>query len=196
MLVGYVRVSTEEQNEELQVHALARAGVHPDNIHVDKGVSGAAAVKPAREMAMRQLRPGMTLVIWRLDRISRSLYDMLGLLRDLEAREIGLRSLSETIDTRGAMGRLMIHIAGAFAQFERDSARDRTVAGIERAKARGVKFGQPTKITPDVKAKIEAALADGRPVSEIADSVSVAESTIRKYWFGEKLQRARKRKSR
>ncbi len=115
-LVGYVRVSTEEQNEEMQVHALARAGVHPENIYVDKGVSGAAAVKPARDLAVKRLRPGMTLVVWRLDRVSRSMFDLLSLLREMQANQYSLRSLNESIDTRGPMGVLMLHILGAFAQ--------------------------------------------------------------------------------
>ena len=115
MLIGYVRVSTREQNEEMQTFALAQAGV-------------------------------MTLVVWRLDRVSRSMIDMLTLLRQMEADQISLRSLTEYLDTRGAIGKLMIHILGAFAQFESDSGIERTTAGIRRAQANGKKFGQPTKI--------------------------------------------------
>lgn len=190
-LVGYARISTEEQNEELQVHALARAGVHPDNIHVDKGVSGAAAVKPGREMAMRQLRAGGTLVVWRLDRVSRSMFDLLTLMRELQAREISLRSLSESIDTRGPMGVLMLHILGAFAQFERDSIQQRTVAGIARAKARGVRFGQPSKITPQVRETVERVIAAGGSVNDAARAAKIAVSTVRKWWRADDLERLR-----
>lgn len=191
LLVGYVRVSTREQNEEMQTHALLQAGVHPDNIYIDKGVSGRAKVKPGRELAIRQLRSGMTLVVWRLDRVSRSMIDMLTLLRSMEQNEISLRSLTEYLDTRGAMGKLMIHILGAFAQFESDSGIERTRTGIRRAQANGVQFGQPTKITPDVIEKVNAALADGDRLPAIAKRLTLAESTLRKYWRGEVLDLAR-----
>lgn len=191
LLVGYVRVSTREQNEEMQIHALTQAGVHPDNIHTDKGVSGRAKIKPAREMAMRQLRPGMTLVVWRLDRVSRSMIDMLTLLRGMETNNISLRSLTEYLDTRGAIGKLMIHILSAFSQFESDSGIERTTAGIRRAQARGVQFGQPTKITPEVIASVNKGLALGHSVVVIADALGLAESTLRKYWKGDVLERAR-----
>lgn len=191
MLIGYVRVSTREQNEEMQIHALKMAGVDPVHIYVDKGVSGRAKKMPSREMALRQIRPGMTLVVWRLDRVSRSMIDMLTLLRSMEEKDISLRSLTEYLDTRGAIGKLMIHILGAFAQFESDSGIERTTTGIRRAQANGVKFGQPTKITPEVIDKVNAGLAAGESVKVIAKRCKVAESTIRKYWTGEVLDSAR-----
>lgn len=190
-LIGYVRVSTREQNEDMQIHALIQAGVHPDNIHIDKGVSGRAKVKPAREMAMRQLRPGMTLVVWRLDRVSRSMIDMLTLLKGMEGTDRSLRSLTEYIDTRGAIGKLMIHILAAFAQFESDSGIERTTTGIRRAQARGVKFGQPTKITPAVIDAVNSGLANGERLPVVAKRLKLAESTLRKYWRGDVLERAR-----
>jgi serine recombinase len=191
LLVGYVRVSTEEQNEEMQVHALARAGVHPENIYVDKGVSGAAAVKPARDLAVKRLRPGMTLVVWRLDRVSRSMFDLLSLLREMQANQYSLRSLNESIDTRGPMGVLMLHILGAFAQFERDSAQQRTIAGIARAKARGVRFGQPSKITPQVRETVERVIAGGGSVNDAAKAARIAVSTVRKWWRAADIERLR-----
>jgi DNA invertase Pin-like site-specific DNA recombinase len=190
-LVGYVRVSTREQNEEMQIHALIQSGVDPGNIYIDKGISGRAKYKPERELALRQLRAGDTLVVWRLDRVSRSMIDMLTLLRSMEEAGIGLRSLTEYLDTRGAMGKLMIHILSAFAQFESDSGIERTTTGIRRAQANGVKFGQPTKITDDVIDKVNTALAAGEHVPVIAKRLKLAESTIRKYWKGEVLMAAR-----
>lgn len=190
-LVGYIRVSTDEQNDELQRHALVRAGVHPDNVHADIGVSGAAKVKPARDLARRQLRPGMTLVVWKLDRVSRDLLDLLTLLRELENRDIGLRSLQESIDTKTPTGKVMLVVLGAFAQFERDTGVQRTRAGVERALARGVQFGQPTKITPEVAEKVDAALAAGERMPVIAKRMRLAESTLRKYWKGHRLDLAR-----
>jgi len=191
MMIGYVRVSTREQNEEMQVHALTMAGVNPNRIFRDKGVSGRAKVKPGRDEAMQMLRPGMTLVVWRLDRVSRDMMDMLTLLRSMEQNEQSLRSITEYLDTRGAMGKLMIHILGAFAQFESDSGIERTTAGIRRAQANGQKFGQPTKITPDVVVKVEKWLANGDSVDQIAVRLNLASSTIRKHWYGEKLEAAR-----
>ena len=141
--------------------------------------------------SIRQLRPGMTLVVWRLDRVSRSMIDMLTLLRAMEENDVSLRSLTEYLDTRGAMGKLMIHILGAFAQFESDSGIERTVTGIRRAQANGVQFGQPTKVTPDVIEAVNAGLAAGDRMPAIAKRLKLAQSTLRKYWKGEVLELAR-----
>lgn len=190
-LIGYVRVSTEEQNDEMQRQALIRALVAENRIFADIGVSGAAKRKPGREEALKSLREGMSLVVWKLDRVSRDLLDLLTLLKELDERGIGFRSLNEAIDTKTPMGKVMLAVLGAFAQFERDTAVQRTVAGIKSAKARGVKFGQPTKITPDVIVKVEKWLAAGDSVDEIAVRLNLASSTIRKHWYGEKLAAAR-----
>lgn len=200
-LVGYCRVSTEEQNEDLQVQAMLRRGVHPDNIYLDKGVSGVAAKKPGRELALRQLRSGMTLVVWKLDRVSRSLLDLLLLLQDLDKRGIGFLSLQDSIDTRSPIGKVMLAILGAFAEFERDMIAARTQAGVKRAMERGVKFGQPTKITDDVRDKINGWLAEGLSVPAIVkrfkeERFKIAESTIRKYWKAEEIAAARSGKKR
>lgn len=193
-LIGYVRVSTEEQNAEMQEHALVRSHVDPRNIFKDLGISGAAKRKPGREEALRAARAGSTLVVWKLDRVSRDLLDLLTLLQDLEARGVGFRSLNEAIDTTTPMGKVMLAVLGAFAQFERDTAQQRTKAGIERAIARGVRFGQPTKITPEVAEKVERWLADGERIHVIAKRLKLAESTIRKHWSGERLAAAREGK--
>ncbi len=190
LLVGYVRVSTLDQNEDMQVSALVRAGVHPDNVHVDK-VSGASVTKQGREMAMRQCRDGMTLVVWKLDRISRNLLDLLLLIQDMEAKGIGLKSLQESLDTKSPMGRVMISILGAFAQFERDTAQQRTKAGVARAMERGVKFGQPSKITPDIREKVELWIGEGTSVKQVAKRLKLAESTIRKHWKWDDLEEIR-----
>lgn len=190
-LIGYIRVSTEEQNDERQRYALRRAGVAATAIYADLGVSGAAKVKPGRVEALQCLRTGMTLVVWKLDRVSRDLLDLLTLLKDLEAQGIGFRSLNEAIDTTTPMGKVMLAVLGAFAQFERDTAVQRTVAGIERAQSRGVRFGQPTKITPQVVEKVERWLARGDGVPQIAERLHLAESTIRKHWSGDRLANAR-----
>lgn len=196
-LIGYVRVSTEEQNADMQVHALIRRGVHPDNIHSDLGVSGVAARRPAREMALRQAREGDTLVVWKLDRVSRSLIDLLLLLQDLERRGVGFLSLQDSIDTRTPIGKVMLAILGAFAEFERDMIAARTQAGVKRAMERGVRFGQPSKITADIRAKVDKWLHEGLSIPDIvkrlrSQGTKLAESTIRKYWKAEQIARARK----
>lgn len=190
-LVGYVRVSTEDQTADMQVHALMRAGVHPDSIYQDHGVSGAAAVKAGRELALKRTRSGDTLVVWKLDRVSRNLLDLLHLLQDMEKRNIGLRSLQESIDTKTPMGRVMLAVLGAFAQFERDTATQRTVAGIARAKERGVKFGQPSKITAKVREIVERELRAGKSVKQAARAAGIAESTLRKWWKGDDIAELR-----
>lgn len=194
MLVGYVRVSTEEQNEDMQVHALMRAGVHPDNIHMDLGVSGVAAKRPARDMALRQCREGMTLVVYKLDRVTRSLLDLLLLLQGMTARGVHFQSLGDKIDTATPIGKVMLAVLGAFAEFERDMIKARTMAGVKRAMERGVRFGQPTKITPKVRASINASLRRGRSVRDAAHLEGLAESTVRKYWKADDIQRLRKPK--
>ncbi len=200
-LIGYVRVSTEEQSADMQIHALVKRGVHPDNIHQDIGVSGVAARRPGREMAIRQARAGDTVVVWKLDRVSRSLLDLLLLLQDFDKRGIGFLSLQDSIDTRTPIGKVMLAILGAFAEFERDMIKARTNAGVKRAMERGVKFGQPTKITAEVRAKINDWLAEGLSVPDIvrrfkAERFKLAESTIRKYWRAEEIAAARSRKKR
>lgn len=195
-LIGYVRVSTDEQNADMQIHALVRRGVHPDNIHQDIGVSGVAPRRPGREMALKQMREGDTLVVWKLDRVTRSLLDLLLLLQDLDKRGIGFVSLHDVFDTRTPMGKAMLALAGIFAELERDLIKQRTEAGIARAKARGVRFGQPTKITDDIRTKIDAWLYEGLSVPAIvkrfkSSGTKLAESTIRKYWKSEQIARAR-----
>lgn len=177
-LIGYARVSTDEQNLDMQVHALVRAGVDPANIFSET-VSGVAIKRPQRDFAVRQCRAGSTLVVWKLDRVGRSLLDLLNFMQMLEREGIGFKSLQDSIDTTTPAGRVMLAILGAFAQFERDLIQQRTRAGVARAKERGVRFGQPTKLTPEVRAKIEAWVARGDRVKDIAKRLGIAQATIR-----------------
>lgn len=195
MFVGYARVSTEDQNLDMQIAALQRQGVHPDNIHVEK-VSGAAAKRPARDLARRQLRSGMTLVVWKLDRIGRNHMDLYSFVQDLADAGIGVRSVTEYVDTSTPIGKFVLIMLSAAAQFERELIQERTRAGVKAAQARGVRFGQPTKITANISAKIDRWLHDGLSVREIvkrfkSEGVKLAESTIRKYWKAEQIARAR-----
>lgn len=192
-LVGYARVSTEEQNLDMQIAALRRAGVRADAIHTEK-TSGVAMRRPGRDIAVKMARPGDTLVVWKLDRIGRSLYDLLTFIRDLEAKEIGFWSLQDSIDTKTPAGRVMLAMLGAFAQFERDLIAERTRAGVARAKERGVKFGRESKLTADVRSEFEKRYRAGQSVPEIALALKISEPTFRRHYPGAVLAELRAEK--
>ena len=200
-LIGYARVSTVEQNLQMQVDALTRAGVHKDNLHVEK-VSGAKAKRPVLEWAIQTLRPGDTFVVWKFDRIARSMQDMLAKLEAVKAEGAGFKSLTEQVDTTTPGGVFLMHILAAAAQFERDLIVQRTKEGVASAKARGVKFGQPRKIdptTPEGKKQMKI-IMDWRkqkvPVREIAErikaewGIEISHAAVQKYTQG--LGRRRK----
>lgn len=172
-----------EQNLEMQVDALKRSGVHPDNIHVEK-VSGAASKRPTLEWALATLREGDTFVVWKLDRMARSLTDLLNKMEILRKSGASFRSLTEQIDTTTPGGRLIFHVMGAIAEFERDLIRERTRAGVKAAVERGVKFGQDPKLKP---AQIKAAqkLRDkGVSMRDVGKRFGVSHSTIRAWTSG------------
>jgi DNA invertase Pin-like site-specific DNA recombinase len=142
VLIGYARVSTDEQDTALQLDALINAGC--GTVFHDKA-SGASAYRPALDDALKNLKPGDTLVAWRLDRLGRSLQQLIAIVTMLEQRRVGFRSLTEAIDTTTAGGRLLFHIMGALAEFERSLIAERTRAGMAAAKARGRHVGRPRK---------------------------------------------------
>jgi DNA invertase Pin-like site-specific DNA recombinase len=142
--VGYARVSTIDQNPELQLDALRGAGC--TKIFLEK-VSSAKEVRPQLAAALDYLRPGDTLIVWKLDRLARSMKQLIETVDLLKTQGIGFRSLTEAIDTTSAAGELFFHIFGALAQFERSIIRERTNAGIKAALARGRKGGRPQKVT-------------------------------------------------
>src|SRR5215204_2540846 len=140
MQIGYARVSTEEQTLSLQLDALKAASC--DQVFTDR-VSGAKAERPGLANALGHLRSGDTLVVWRLDRLGRSLPHLIATVTALADRGVGFQSLTESIDTTNTGGRLIFHIFGALAEFERDLIRERTQAGLKAARARGRKGGHP-----------------------------------------------------
>lgn len=144
-LVGYARVSTEDQNLDMQIDALVRAGVDRDAIYVEK-VSGAARRRPQLDLALKRLREGDVLVVWRLDRLARSLSDLIRRIEILQAKGAGFKSLNEAVDTTTASGRLVLHIFGAVAEFERQLIADRTRAGMQSKMDKGWKPGVPPKL--------------------------------------------------
>ena len=175
-LVGYARISTAEQSLALQLDALSAAGA--TRVFEDRGVSGAKAERPGLADAMAYLREGDTLVVWKLDRLGRSMTHLLAIVADLEARGVGFRSLTEAIDTTTPTGRLVFHIFGALGQFERDLIRERTGAGLAAAAARGRKGGRPVAATPEKVARARALIAKGLTVREAAARVRLGKSAL------------------
>ena len=182
-LVGYARVSTSEQSVQMQVDALLKAGVHRDNIHTES-VSGVSRRRPALERADLDLQEGDTLVVYKLDRVGRSLLDLLDRIKRLEAMGCGFWSLSEKIDTTTPGGRLLMHVMGALAQFERDLIVERTREGVRAHIARGGKIGAETKMTADKVQKAHKMLSKNRSVAEVAKTLKVSTGTIYNYFPG------------
>ena len=175
-LIGYARVSTNDQDVALQLDALREAGVA--RVFEDRGVSGAKSERPGLTDALAYLREGDTLVVWKLDRLGRSMTHLLATVSDLEAKGIGFRSLTENIDTTTPTGRLVFHIFGALGQFERDLIRERTSAGLKAAAARGRKGGRPVVATPKKVARARQLIEGGLNVREAAARVKVSKSAL------------------
>jgi len=174
--LGYARVSTLDQDPALQYDALTAAGC--DRIFVDKA-SGKLASRPALDDLLEQLRPGDTAVVWRLDRLGRSLRHLLETVAGLEERGVSFVSLTESIDTSTPGGRLVFHLFGALAEFERDLIRERTAAGLAAAKARGRVGGRPTVWTPDKAKAAQAMQGTGEhDVSSIARALGVSRASV------------------
>lgn len=145
MLVGYARVSREDQNLDLQRQALLSAGCQ--GIYEDHGVSGLARRRPRLDAALAEIQAGDVLVVWRLNRLGRSLAHLIEVIDRLGKMDVDFRSLTESIDTTTAGGRLILHVMGALAEFERSLIVERTRGGIDAARRRGVKVGRPRKLT-------------------------------------------------
>jgi DNA invertase Pin-like site-specific DNA recombinase len=175
MLIGYARVSTTEQKLDLQQGALKAAGC--ERSFTDTA-SGAKAARPGLAAALQECRPGDTLVVWKLDRLGRSLPHLVETVRELAARGVGFRSLQESLDTNTSTGNLIFHIFAALAEFERDLIRERTNAGLMAARARGRKGGRP-KGVDEKKRKAALALhhAPRRSVREICNIIGISRNT-------------------
>ena len=176
MLVGYARVSTQDQSPHLQLDALK--GASCERVFEEKA-SGAKRDRPELIAALSFMRSGDTLVVWKLDRLARSLKQLMETVEDLSARGIGFRSLTEAIDTTTSGGRLVFHIFGALAEFERGIIRERTTAGLDAARARGRVGGRPRSLDDNDLAVARTLLKDGTlTVAEVADRLGVAPSTL------------------
>jgi DNA invertase Pin-like site-specific DNA recombinase len=175
MLIGYARVSTQEQTLNLQKDALGKAGC--SKLFTDTA-SGAKTERKGLDEALSYVRKGDTLVVWRLDRLGRSLPHLITTMTDLEERGIGFKSLTENIDTTTSGGKLIFHIFGALAEFERNLIRERTTAGLTAARARGRKGGRPKALTAK-QLGIALDLYEKRhPIAEICRTLKISKATL------------------
>src|SRR5512132_1420974 len=179
MLIGYARVSTSDQTLDLQKDALQNAGC--SRIFTDTA-SGAKAERIGVDEALNYVRAGDTLVVWRMDRLGRSLRHLIETITGLNNRGIGFKSITESIDTTTSCGKLVCHILGALAEFERDIIRERTQAGLTAARARGRKGGRPRALTPR-KAQMATALYKDKnnTVAEICRTLHISRATLYRY---------------
>jgi len=177
--IGYARVSTHEQNLDLQRDALEKAGCV--DIYADK-ISGIKDRRPELDNALRALRQGDTLIVWRLDRLGRSLKHLVEIMNDLDQRGIHLESLNESIDTKTATGRLMTNVFAVLADYERSLIRERTIAGLKAARARGRKGGRKPALDEKATREIETLLANPEvTVKDVAERYGVSRKTVYKY---------------
>ena len=179
MNFGYARVSTQDQNLDLQQDALEKAGC--ERIFTDMA-SGAKADRPGLTDALSHVRAGDTLTVWKLDRLGRSLKQLIEVAQDLDKRGVGLRSLQEKIDTTTPGGKLVFHVFGALAEFERDLIRERTNAGLTAARARGRKGGRKS-VLAGKKGEAAAALYRDQqtPVTDICVTLGVSRSAFYRF---------------
>src|SRR3954453_19651659 len=179
MLVGSARVSILDQTLALQQDALTAAGC--EQLYTDT-VSGSVTTRPGLTQALSHLRPGDTLVVWRLDRLGRSLAHLIDTIRELQERGIGFRSLQEQIDTTTSGGKLIFHFFGALAEFERDLIRERTHAGLQAARARGRLFGRPKVLSLQQVKQLHSLVQDERnTVAEICQNLGISRATYYRY---------------
>ena len=169
-------MSTRDQVLNLQMDALTRAGCDP--IYADHGESGAKASRPQFDACLAALRPGDTLVVYSLSRAGRSMVHLTSLLANLKARGVGFVSLTEGIDTTTAMGEMIYGILASIAQFERSVIMERCEAGRESARERGVRFGRPSKMAPEMVDYIRMARDQGSSVKEIVETTGYGTSTV------------------
>jgi DNA invertase Pin-like site-specific DNA recombinase len=183
MNIGYLRVSTQEQNETLQMDALKEAGC--EKVFTDKS-TGATFERKGLEEALAFARSGDSLIVWKLDRLGRSLKDLILTLNLLHEHGVNFLSLTEKIDTTTAGGKLIFHLMGALAEFERDLIRERTSAGLAAARARGRLGGRPKKLKTSGKVALAQRLfADkSNPIPDICSALGISRSTLYRYVKG------------
>jgi DNA invertase Pin-like site-specific DNA recombinase len=173
---GYARVSTDDQNADMQKAALRKAGAK--KIFTDDGLSGATVNRPALRRCLKALKRGDPLTVGKLDRLGRSLRDLIKMLDDLKAQGVKFRSLTEAIDTDMPTGRAMWQMIGVLAELERSLISEQTRAGAAAAKARGVKFGRKPKLTTQDISRARKLIAAGERLEDVAGSFKVGRTTL------------------
>ncbi len=179
MLIGYARVSTNEQNLDLQRDALLKAGVDAKNIYTDK-VTAVKSERPGLQAALTHLREGDTFIVWRLDRLGRSLKHLIETVTALKEQGVAFKSLTENIDTSTATGNLVFQIFGALAEFERNLITERTIAGLDAARARGRKGGRPRRDPASGRVTLAKRLYRDPSISipEILKTLHISKATL------------------
>lgn len=176
MLIGYARVSTDDQDTAAQTTSMGKAGC--ERIFTEKA-SGGRWDRPELAKALAQLRAGDVLVVWKLDRLSRSLKDLLTIIERIDAVQAGFRSLTEAVDTTTPAGRMMMQMVGAFAEFERAMIRERTRAGLDAARSRGRYGGRPSKLTQLQQEEARRMVESGeKSAADVARLFKVHPSTV------------------
>lgn len=184
-LVGYARVSTEDQNLDLQIRALKEAGVLDDNIHTDK-ISGASAKRPGLELAIKDLREGDTFVVWRIDRLARSMRQLYARLDQIYAKGAYFRSLQENFDFGTVSGKLVLGVLGLVAEFERQIIAQRTSAGIhalkERNKGGNWQWWRKVYMTPERIKRVGELLNSGMSGPKVAKKLKISTASVYAFW--------------
>jgi DNA invertase Pin-like site-specific DNA recombinase len=176
MLIGYARVSTHDQNLDLQINKLKQAGC--EKIYTDV-VSGAKAERQQLTSMIDHLRTGDTVVVWKLDRLGRSLKDLIKIVQSFDELGVNFRSLTENMDTASSGGKLIFHIFGSIAEFERDLIRERTQTGLSAARSRGRLGGRPRKLTQEQVTVIKSMHQDKSiPIKTILDTFGISRSLL------------------
>ena len=176
MRIGYARVATADQALALQTEALETAGCA--RIFTDQGVTGIATRRPGLDQALAALGPGDVLVVWKLDRLGRSLSHLVQLMAGFAERGIGFESLTEKIDTSTATGRLVYQIAAVFSEFERSLIAERTRAGMDAARRKGTRMGRKRVLTPSQIAHARSLVDGGESIPKVAQSLNVSRASL------------------
>lgn len=192
MLIGYVRVSTNDQNTDLQRSALKSANC---NLIFEDKISGKTSDRPGLKKAVRALEPGDTLVVWKLDRLGRSMRHLVMLIEELREKGVNFRSLTDSIDTGTPMGRFFFHVMGALAEMERELIVERTRAGLAAAREKGRVGGRRLIMTPEVIERAKRMIANGATLNQVALVMEVSPKTIYRYIPAEEQIALKKQKS-
>ncbi|TYS87722.1 recombinase family protein [Rossellomorea aquimaris] len=175
--LGYARVSTKDQKLELKIDSLIEAGVEERDIFKEK-ITGSKKERPALEQLMEYVEPGDTIVVWKLDRMGRSIRHLIELMEHFKEQNIAFVSLQENIDTSSTTGKLIFNIFASFSEFERDMIIQRTKAGLEAARARGNKGGRPKKDEAAIKRALKLYHSKEYSIKEIAEMTGVSKATL------------------